>query len=124
MVWTVILVYLGIVALGIGCLWVSYQVRVRRRLTLIRGRENRPLAEAELIANHFSVMAGSAGVVVLLFAIAIPMYGIRWGTWHFYLMVVAGIWGAWRHILLMRHAKLVALTRQPTGTQTSLPPSP
>lgn len=124
MVWFVILVFLSIVALGIGCLWVSYQVRIRRRLTLIRGRENTPLADAELIANHFSVMAGSAGVVVLLFAISIPVYGIRWGTWHFYLMVVAGIWGAWRQVLLMRHAKLVALTRQSTGTQTSLPPLP
>lgn len=124
MIWFVILLYVGIVVLCIGCLWVSYQVKIRGRLTLIRDSRNQPLANAQLIASHFSVLAGSAGVVVLMFGVAIPAYHIRWGTWHFHLGFVAGIWGAWRQVLLMRHAKLAASNQQSTEMQTSVPPLP
>jgi hypothetical protein len=124
MIWLVVLMYLIVVGLGVVCLWVSFQVGTRNRLSFIRGSDHKPLLQAELIANGFTAMTASLGVVVLLFAIAIPVYSIQWGTWQFYLMVITGIWGVWRQILLTRHAKLLSLTRQRTETPTSLPPLP
>jgi hypothetical protein len=116
--------YVVIVGLGLAGLWVAYQINMRGRLSFIRGHDNKQLPNAELIAGSFAAMAFLVGVAVLFFALAIPVYGVRWGTWHFYLGLIAGIGGIWRQIILARHTKLLALTRQSTGTQTTSSPLP
>lgn len=117
-----ILIYLVIVALGVALLWVSYQVGFGGRLSLIRGSDNKPLVQAELIAKSFVVMTICLGASVFIFAIAIPLFGIQFEIWRGYLAAVTIPAIIWRQVLLMRHTKLLALTRQSNGTQTSLPP--
>ena len=52
-------------------------------------------------------MAALAGVLVLGFAVAIPVYRLQFGTWHLYIGALVGVLGVWRYFLFRRHAKLV-----------------
>jgi len=105
MIFIVFSIYLLIFGVGITVLWVSHQLNSGRHLSLIRAN-NKPLPDADLISKDFSRMLGFLGVAIIIFSIAIPVFGIRWGTWHFYLGFLVGIGGVWRSFLLLRHAKL------------------
>ncbi|WP_092132473.1 hypothetical protein [Polaromonas sp. YR568] len=109
MSWLVFLLHSLVVALGVALLWVAYQVAFRARLSLIRDR-GKPIPDAHLIAGRFAVMAACMGLAVLIFAAAISLFHIRFGTWQFYLATMAGVAGMWRNILLWRHNRRSALT--------------
>jgi hypothetical protein len=106
MVWFVVAMYLVIPALGLVCLWLTYQIHVKHRFTLIRDYQRKPLVHAGPIAGEFAVLAGFAGVAVLGLAVAIPFYHLPFGTWHFYLIANFGILGIWRNVAFFRHTKL------------------
>lgn len=102
MSWVALSLYGLVVALGIALLWVAYQVAFRGRLAFIRDR-GKPVPDSGALAGPFAVMAACAGLAVLVLAAAIPLFHIRFGAWPFYLAVIAGVAGSWRHILLWRH---------------------
>jgi hypothetical protein len=108
MIWFIFLLYLSIAALGVACCWISFQVAARDRFTLIRVGRAEPLQHPELVAKGFATMVGTVGVAVLVFLVAIPFIGIPWNTWHFYLMLIGGLAGIWKSLLLRRHDKLLA----------------
>ena len=116
MFWFALVLYFLIIALGVGLLWVAYQVAFRRRYSLIRGSNQKPLVEAETIAGQFSLMAALGGLAVLSLVAAIPLFAIRFGTWHFYLAAIAGVFGAWRQLLLMAYNRRRTLTIRPSGS--------
>ena len=103
MVWVGVTIYLLVPALGIGCLWLAYQIHFKRRLSLIRDNQRRPLPHAELVAGSFALMAALAGLAVLAFAVAIPVLGIRFGTWHLYIGALLGVLGVWRYFVFRRY---------------------
>ena len=97
--------YLVLICLGLSLLWLAFQVNFRARLSLIRGNDRKPLPNAELISGNFSVMAATAGVTTLLLVAAIPVLGLRFGTWHIYLAFIAGIFGVWRQVLFFNYQR-------------------
>lgn len=106
MIWIVLVTYLMILALGGALLWGAYQIRYQSRLTLIRSAgKPLPADDARAIAYSYALMCAVVGVTVLLLAVAIPVYRIRWGTWHFYLATIGGVAGVWYNLLLYRHCR-------------------
>lgn len=109
MSWLVFLLHALVVALGVVLLWVAYQVRFRARSSLIRDR-GEPVPDSATLAGPFAILAVCTGLAVLVFAVAIALFHIRFGTWPFYLATIAGVAGSWRHILMWRHIRRRALT--------------
>lgn len=103
--------YLGVAAAGVAGLWLAWQLATGRRLHLIKGYDGKPLAHADLVAKDFAIMIGFGGAVLVLLALAIPIYGLAWSTLSAGGAALAGIGGVWRHALMIRYARRVAETQ-------------
>jgi hypothetical protein len=113
MIWLILifLLYLSIIVLGTALLWMSYQVKFRKRYSLIRDQTPVPVADAMEISNSFAILLAVFGVAVLLFAIAIPVIPLGFGTWPPYLGFMGALAAIWRHILFWRLNRKRALER-------------
>lgn len=76
-----LLFYLVVPAAGVMLLRIAYRVHVLRDYRYIKGADFRPAANPERVARPFAIMTGSAGVAVLLLAIAIPVFRIPLQAW-------------------------------------------
>lgn len=119
-VWFALTIYVAIIALGCALLWVAYQVAFCKRYSLIRdGGKAVHLEQATETARPFAVLAAVFGVAVISFAIAIPIAQIRFGTWQFYLMVLASVAGVARHIVVWNYRRRRSLTSCSSGSPTA-----
>lgn len=106
MFWFVLIIYVAIIALGCVLLWVAYQIGFCKRYTWIRdGGKPVPLEQAVETAKPLAALAAISGVAVIAFATAIPIAQIRFGTWQFYLAALAGVAGAFRHLIVLSNRR-------------------
>ena len=111
MFWFALIVYVLIIALGCALLWVAHQVGICRRYSWIRdGRKPVPVEQAVATSKPFATLAAISGVTVIVFAIAIPIVHIQFGTWQFYLATLAGVAGVFRHLIVWSYRRQRALT--------------
>jgi len=98
--------YLAILGFGIYLIRLSLQIHSGKRLPPIRGRNGKTLENSKLISKDFVVMSGFLGVAIVVFAIAILVFGIRLSNWKYILGLIASVGGIWRQIILIRYDKL------------------
>ena len=116
-----LIIYVLIIALGCALLLVAYQVGFCRRYSWIPdGGKPVPVEQAAATAKQFATLAAISGVTVIVFAIAIPIAHIRFGTWQFYLAALAGVAGVFRHLIALSYRRQRALT----GCSIGLPTAP
>lgn len=114
MIWLILIfiLYLSIIVLGIALLWMSYQVKFCKRYSLIRDESKPvPVTDAVEISNSFAILLAVLGVAVLIFAIAIPVIPLGFGTWPPYLGLMGGVAATWRHVLFWQLKRKRALER-------------
>ena len=121
MFWFALIIYVLIIALGCVLLWVAYQVGFCRRYSWIRDSGKPvPVEQAAATAKPFATLAAVSGVTVIVFAVAIPIAHIRFGTWQFYLAALAGVAGVFRHLIVLSYKRRRALS----GCAIGLPTTP
>ena len=100
----------------VGCI----SGRFCKRYKWIRdGGKPVPLEQAIETAKPFAVLAAISGVATIAFAVAIPIAQIRFGTWQFYLLVIASVAGVARHITFWSYRRRRALTGCSSGSPTA-----
>lgn len=98
--------YLAILGFGIYLIRLSLQIHSGKRLPPIRGRNGKTLENSKLISKDFVVMSGFLGVAIVVFAIAILVFGIRLSNWKYILGLIVSVGGIWRQVILVRYDKL------------------
>lgn len=106
MIFLFIFFYLAILSMGIYLIWLSLKIHSGKRLPPMRGRNGKPLENSKLISRDFVFMSAFLGVVIVIFAIAILVSGIRLSNWKFVMGLIGSVAGIWRQIILIRYEKL------------------
>lgn len=91
---------------GIYLIRLSLQIHSGKRLPPMRGRNGKPLGNSKLISKDFVFMSGFLGMAIVIFAIAILVFGIRLSNCKFAMILIASVAGIWRQVILMRYDKL------------------
>lgn len=98
--------YFAILGSGIYLIRLSLQIHSGKRLPPIRGRNGKPLEHSKLVSKDFVFMSAFLGVAIVVFSIAIFVFGIRLSNWKYIIGLIASVGEIWRQIILIRYDKL------------------
>lgn len=100
-VWITLLCYVAVWGVAAYSLWRAYRVGVKKDLRLIKGLNGLPLRNRQLIARPFAIMELLAGIALILFLVAVPMFTIPMRVWPGFIVII----GATRQLRILKFAR-------------------
>lgn len=81
MIWLVATFYLLIWATGGYLIWKAYHLGIKNNLKYAKKPNGQPYKNPKMVVRKIALADLSAGLSIILFAMAIPLLGLKFQTW-------------------------------------------